>query len=87
MTTFDPGASVVFTHGFAFRPFSLAFFASRPAASITDGFDVFVQEVIAAMATAPWSSTNSPFAPFTVTGFDADVGAWLMSVSAWNWCW
>ena len=32
---------------------STAFFASRPAPIITDGFEVFVQEVIAAMTTAP----------------------------------
>ena len=33
--------------------FSTAFFASRPAATITDGFDVFVQLVIAAITTEP----------------------------------
>ncbi len=41
------------------RPRSTAFFASSPAASITDGFDVFVQLVIAAMTTDPWSSTSA----------------------------
>jgi len=42
-----------FTHGFATRPFSAAFFATRPAAISTDGFDVFVQLVIAAMTMLP----------------------------------
>ncbi len=53
MTTFEPGASEVFTHGFDESPFSAAFFASRPAAIITDGFDVLVQLVIAAITTEP----------------------------------
>src|SRR5688500_11322127 len=58
MTTFDPGASVVFTHGLVSSPRSTAFLASRPAASITDGFDVLVQLVMAAMTTSPWFSSN-----------------------------
>ena len=53
MTTFDPGARLVFTHGLDFSPFSTAFFASRPAAIITDGFDVLVQLVMAAITTLP----------------------------------
>ena len=53
MTTCEPGASEVLTHGFDVRPFATAFFASRPAASSTDGFDVFVQLVIAAITTEP----------------------------------
>ena len=56
MTTFEPGASDDFTHGLRFSPFSTAFFASRPAPIITDGFDVFVHEVIAAITTEPCSS-------------------------------
>ena len=35
-------------------PFSTAFFASRPAAIITEGLLVFVQLVMAAITTAPW---------------------------------
>src|SRR5262249_51172495 len=35
------------------RPRSAAFVATSPAASMTDGLDVFVQLVIAAMTTAP----------------------------------
>ena len=70
MTTFEPGARLVFTHGLLFRPFSTAFFASRPAAIITVGFDVLVQLVIAAITTAPcielgvlgWRST-APLPP------------------------
>ncbi len=56
MTTFDPGARLVFTHGFCVRPFSTAFFATRPAPIITLGFDVFVQLVIAAITTEPCST-------------------------------
>ena len=58
MTTFEPGASDDFTHGLRVRPRSTAFFASRPAAIITDGFDVFVHDVIAAMTTEPCSSAS-----------------------------
>ena len=57
MTTFDPGARLVFTHGLLVSPFATAFFASTPAAIITDGFDVFVQLVMAAMTTDPSVST------------------------------
>ena len=56
ITTFDPGARLVFTHGFTCKPRSTAFLASRPAASITEGFEVLVQLVIAAMTTAPVST-------------------------------
>ena len=59
MTTFDPGARLVFTHGFVVSPFSTAFFATRPAPIITLGFDVFVQLVIAAMTTEPCSNCVS----------------------------
>ncbi|GIU99246.1 MAG: hypothetical protein KatS3mg014_0862 [Actinomycetota bacterium] len=53
MTTREPGASDVFTHGFVSRPRSTARLASSPAASITEGFEVFVQLVMAAIATEP----------------------------------
>jgi len=53
VTTCEPGASEVFTHGLTFRPFSTAFLATRPAAISTLGFDVLVQEVIEAMTTSP----------------------------------
>ena len=53
MTTFDPGARLALTHGLVRSPRSTAFLASRPAATITDGFDVLVQLVIAAITTEP----------------------------------
>src|SRR5690349_3808735 len=59
MTTLLPGASEVFTHGLDVRPRSTAFFATSAAATITEGFEVFVQDVMDAIATAPWSSTQS----------------------------
>src|SRR3990172_6126174 len=52
-TTREPGARLVLTYGFTLRPRWTARLASSPAATMTDGFDVFVQEVIAAMTTAP----------------------------------
>src|SRR5262249_11211163 len=55
---FEPGARLVLTHGLAVRPRAAAFFAKTPAATITDGFDVFVQLVIAAITTDP--SCNCP---------------------------
>ena len=69
MTTVDPGASEVFTHGLRSRPRSTALRASSPAPIITDGFDVLVQLVIAAITTRPWSSsTSSPSSSFTMIG-------------------
>src|SRR5215207_9295876 len=59
MTTLEPGASVVFTQGLRSRPRSTAFLASSAAATMTDGLDVLVQEVIAAITTAPWSTSVS----------------------------
>ncbi len=56
MTTFEPGARLVFTHGFVVRPRATALRASRPAASITDGLDVLVQDVMAATTTSPFFS-------------------------------
>ena len=57
MTTLDPGASEVLTHGLTVSPRSTAFLASRAAATITEGLEVLVQEVIEAIATCPWSSS------------------------------
>ena len=59
MTTFDPGASDVFTQLLVASPFSTAFFASSPAATSTDGFEVFVQLVIAAMTTEPFLTSGA----------------------------
>ena len=72
MTTLEPGASVVFTHGLLVSPLSTALRASSAAPIITCGLEVLVQEVIAAITTAPWSSSNSvPSSPATTTGFEA----------------
>src|SRR5580765_6585377 len=65
VTTFEPGAMLVFTNGFTVSPRSTAFRASRPAPIMTDGFDVFVHDVIAAITTAPWPSAALP--PFVPT--------------------
>src|SRR3954463_4890257 len=66
VTTFDPGARLVFTHGLRSRPRSTALLASRPAPIITEGLEVLVQLVIAAITTAPWNSSNS--LPSSLTG-------------------
>src|SRR3954447_17535090 len=79
MTTLDPGASVVFTHGLAVRPRSTAFLASSAAPIITCGFDVLVQEVIAAITTWPWSTKVSvPSSMTTRVGFElrSPTGPW-----------
>ena len=54
MTTFEPGREQVLTHGLRLQPAldAPSSRAGRPP-SITDGFDVFVQLVIAAITTAP----------------------------------
>ena len=53
-----PGASTHFTHGRGLRPASAAFFATRPAASIMEGSVAVVQLVTAAIASAPWVSSQ-----------------------------
>ncbi len=70
MTTLEPGASEVFTHGRASRPRSTAFLATRPAAIMTEGLEVLVQLVMAAITTWPWSSSKEvPSARVTGTGW------------------
>ena len=70
MTTLEPGARVVFTQGLRLRPFSTAFLASRAAPIITNGLEVFVQEVIAAITTWPWSRVVSvPSSRVTLTSW------------------
>ena len=54
MTTCEPGASEVLTHGFDVSPLARALRATRPAATSTEGFEVLVHEVIAAITTSPW---------------------------------
>src|SRR5439155_16129898 len=65
--TVEPGASEVLTQGWTCKPRSTAFFASKPAPSMTEGFDVLVQLVIAAMTTEPWSREYSPCASWRRT--------------------
>src|SRR4051812_15782379 len=75
MTTREPGAMVVFTHGLVIRPFSTALRARRAAPSITDGLEVLVQLVMAAMTTWPWSMSNVlPSANVTGTRLDGRTG-------------
>src|SRR6201989_2263640 len=52
-TTWLPGASDVFTQGFALSPLGAALRANRPAPISTLGLEVLVQDVIAAMTTSP----------------------------------
>ncbi|MNW52846.1 hypothetical protein D3C74_303840 [compost metagenome] len=70
----------VLTHGLASRPFSTAFFASSAAASITDGFDVLVHDVIEAIATAPWNRSNC-LPLVSVTGTVRRPLAWIAGES------
>ncbi len=81
MTTFEPGASEVFTHGLACSPRSTAFLASSPAPSMTDGLEVLVHDVIAAITTCPWSSSVSvPSASVTCALTDARSATWTPPV-------
>ena len=79
MTTCEPGASDVFTHGLRSSPRSTAFFASSAAPIITDGLEVFVHDVIDAMTTDPWSTSVATPSTVTGTGLDGrgelDAGA------------
>ena len=70
MTTREPGARLVFTHGLVVSHARTAFFASSPAPTITDGFEVLVQLVIAAITTAPSCRETScrPACPRTTGG-------------------
>src|SRR3569832_303345 len=53
VTTFEPGARLVFTQGFTCNPRRTALRASSPAAISTDGEEGLVQLVMAALADAP----------------------------------
>src|SRR5690554_4717850 len=62
--TLEPGANEVFTQGLRTKPNSLAFLATKPAATTLLGLEVLVQEVIAANNTAfsgirPWASCSN----------------------------
>ena len=65
VTTLEPGASDVLTHGWLVSPRATALRASSPAPSMTEGLEVFVHDVMAAMTTCPWSTLN--VAPSIVT--------------------
>ena len=92
MTTFEPGPSVVLTHGLRDSPRSTAFFASSPAAIITDGLEVLVQDVMAARTTAPLSRVKlSPLGKLTAVGVlvrpvRASTKAFLLSTKAIRSC-
>src|SRR5262249_3433133 len=58
-TTCEPGAKEGLTQGFGRKPSARAFLATRPAATSTEGFEVLVQLVIAAMTTSPSRSARS----------------------------
>src|SRR5215470_3113901 len=70
-TTWEPGASDVLTHGFTLSPLATALRASRPAPTMTDGFDVLVHDVMAAITTSPWP--RSWVRPSTGTRFPASA--------------
>ncbi len=82
MTTSEPGPSDVLTQGAAFRPSAAAFLATSPAPSMTEGLDVFVQDVIAAITTAPSSIFASSPLIVTVTAFDFSPASDFTAVSA-----
>src|SRR6185436_15149523 len=65
-TDCDPGDNDVLTQGLVFSPFATALRARSPAASITLGFDVLVQEVMAAMTTSPVPTAKSELATATL---------------------
>ena len=54
------------TQGFTSNPNSTAFLASNPAPIRTFGFDVFVQEVIAAIKIEPSLISKSVFETFEI---------------------
>src|SRR3954471_24530181 len=82
MTTLEPGARVVLTQGLRVRPRSTAFLASSAAPIMTCGFDVLVQDVMAAITTAPWSSSYStPSSPTTRVGLEGRPSAPLAALN------
>src|ERR1700720_4745101 len=53
-TTCEPGASEVLTQGLTVNPRADALRANSPAPIMTLGFEVLVQDVMAAITTSPW---------------------------------
>src|ERR1700684_282879 len=96
MTTLEPGASVVFTQGLVASPASTAFLASSAAPTMTDGLEVLVHDVMAAITTEPWAtevclpSSSAPWAGWDgrpvpeVAGLPAGWSASPFSRSAVN---
>ncbi len=76
-TVLEPGARDDFTHGLRIRPSRLALRAIRPAAIMLRGLLVLVQEVMAAMITAPSgiSPSFSSQAPATPRAARSDAGS------------
>ena len=89
LTTREPGASEVFTHGLTLSPRSTAFFASSPAASITAGFEVLVHEVMAAITTSPCvsSTVDGPRAAACSTRRAGSASAGCSSSRPRSACW
>src|SRR4029453_6862718 len=70
MTTLDPGAREVLTHGLEVRPRSTALRASSPAASITDGVGGLGQLGGGAGTHGPWVGEGGR-APMAVAQVEA----------------
>ena len=73
MTTCEPGASEVLTQGLVSNPNSTAFLAKRPAPIKTFGFEVFVQDVIAAINIDPSLISKFPSFTFETIGVERFV--------------
>ncbi|MNX77549.1 hypothetical protein D3C86_1090940 [compost metagenome] len=82
MTTCEPGASEVLTQGLTLRPSAWALRATRPAAIRTDGFEVLVHEVMAAMTTSPSPTVN--FSPSTATRSASVARPKTSARAVWN---
>ena len=63
------------THGRRCRPSASAFFATRPAATISAGLDVFVHDVIAEITTDP-SPSCVPFCVLTPNASENERATW-----------
>src|SRR5258705_8704067 len=87
VTAFEPGAREVFTSGETVRPAATALRARSPAPTMTVGFEVFVHEVIAAIATEPvrigarWPSTSTKTGRYPPSS-DAGSGTGSSGVAA-----
>ncbi|CAF4210018.1 unnamed protein product, partial [Rotaria sordida] len=69
VTTWEPGANEVLTHGFFIKPSSTAFLATNPAVIITLGLEVLVQLVMAAITISPLPIVDFNLAPQTGSSF------------------